>query len=248
MKSINKGLLLGLGLVSTSLLFSCSNGGSTSSDTSSLNTTVADKWFSLGNTGEGRFDTAYTTCIYDPTLTEDSKPSSYYTIYAASDVNASVRLTLTEINADNFGETTTNTIKNLQTIAYSTTNQSEYMSKVYEKKYTINSMVDDITSSVQSTWNTDLSTFNVSSSSLQADKTNYLCVYYIPFYVRTYSNNSIASAGFFAAPIYASVTTGNITKDADGNDIVSVEDETATKFLKSQYITFTYNSSTDTIC
>ena len=248
MKTITKGLILGLGLVSTTLLFSCSNGSSTNSDTSSLNTTVADNWFSLGNTGEGKFDKAYTNCIYDPTLTEETKPSSYYTIYAASDLDASIRLTLTEISDDNFNTNSTNTIKSLQTIAYSTTNQSEYVSKVNEKKDTINGAITSITSQVQSSWNVDLTAFNVSSSSIVSDKTNYLCVYYMPFYVRTYSNDSIASAGFFAIPLYASVTTGSITKDADGNDVISLEDTTATSFLTSKYITYTYNSSTDTIC
>lgn len=248
MKTITKGLILGLGLISTTLLFSCSNSSSTSADTSSLNTNVAENWFSLGNTGESRFDKAYTKCIYDPTLTEETKPSSYYTIYAASDINSSVRLTLTEITSDNFGDNTTNTIKNLQTIAYSTTNQNEYMTKVYEKKDTINNAISEITPSIQSTWNVNLANFNVDSSSLVSDKTNYLCVYYVPFYVRTYSNDSIASAGFFAAPVYASVTTGSITKDADGNEHISLSNVIATSFLSSKYITYTYNSSTDTIC
>lgn len=247
MKLTSKGLLLGLGLLSSTLLFSCSGGSTSSGDTSSLNTVIADTWFSLGQSGEGKFDKAYTTLVYDPTQTEEEKPSSYYTIYAPSDLDASIRLTVTEISSANFSENATNTIKNLQTIAFLTTNQNTYMTNVYSKKDTLNN-VTSVKADIQSTWNVTIDKFNVTSSSLENDKTNYLCVYYMPFYIRTYSDNQIVDAGFFAAPVAAAITSGSISKDADGKEVISLSDTTATSFLNNnKYITYTYDSSSDKI-
>ncbi len=247
MKLTTKGLL-GLGLLATISLAACSNSSTTTKDTSSLDTNIAASWFSLGQTGEGKFDNAYQTQIYDPLKVEENKPTSYYTVYAPTDIDSSIRLTLTPITEDAFKEGSTSEIKSLQTIAYTTSYQSGIIDQVKEKKESIDSSITSLTGSVQTSWKATLGTYSLTSSNLTSNTTNYLCVYYLPLYVRTYSNSTIDSAGFVAIPVYANITTGSITSDADGKDVVSVTDTTAKSFVdSSKYVTFNYDSSSDKI-
>ena len=250
MKLMTKGIILGLGIVVGISAVSCSNSKTSTGDKSSLDTNIAQKWFSLGKAEGATFDTVYTTEVYDPSNDNEDydKTQSYYTIYAPTDLDASIRLTLTEINSDAFSDGSTSVIRYLQTIAYSSTYQDGVIEHLKEKKDTISASITSLTANIQTSWEENISSYSLTSDNLSNDKTNYLAVYYMPLYIRTYESGSVETAGFVCVPVYASITSGSIGQDADGNATATVSDTLAQSFVSaSKYVTYTYNSSSDKI-
>jgi hypothetical protein len=248
---LTKTILLGLGIVSIFGMTSCKKNDSTA-DTSSLATNIANKWFSL-NKGDKSFSDVYSTKIYDGgDELEDKTKGNYYSLYAPTDIEASIRFTLTPVSKSNFeneGRTTNSVVNYLQTVSFSSTIQSTCAEKIKNKENDINTAVTGFEASVQTTWSKNLNDYSVSSSSLVENKDNYVAIYYIPMFFRQYSSGSATVAAFIAVPVKADLVQATYKFDTDGNSTLdSVDNTLAQKYLnENKYITYNYSSSTKTI-
>jgi len=248
---LTKIILLGLGFASIIGMTSCKKNESTA-DTSSLATNIANKWFSL-NKGEKSFSEVYSTKIYDGgDELEDKSKGNYYSLYAPTDIEASIRFTLTPVSKSNFeneGRATNSVVNYLQTVSFSSTIQNTCAEKIKNKESDINSVVKGFESVVQTTWSKNLNDYGVTSSNLVEDKDNYVAIYYVPMFFRQYSSGSATVAAFIAVPVKADLVQATYKFNEEGNStLVSVDNTLAKSYLdNNKYITYNYSSSTKTI-
>ena len=246
---LTKKILLGLGAVSLFALTGCTSSES-STDVSSLTTTVAYDWLRLDTTDT--VSSVYTNAVYDPTTEEDFSDTSYYKIYAPTDIEASVRVTLSEIDSSNFGDDVVCNVKYLQTVAFSSTYQGYFEEKVSDYAETLNaidSTVVGFSANTQTTWEKSLSDYEITSDSLTADANNFLAVYYVPLYVQIYSSSEVSTAAFFCVPVYTEIVTATFGTNDDGESRVeSCSSSLVMTYANNdKYITYTYDSSSDII-
>ncbi len=223
MKKRNILTLTALG-ISAVTLASCTNNSSTEANLDAYDTNVAKTWFSNDAYADGyQFSEHYTTKIYDPSTEEGFNSTSYYTLYAYSDVESILRITKTEIKSDVFDSKSNAYINYLSCYAFNSSYQGNFTSDI--EKATI-SLPDY--ASCQTSWQKSLSDYNLSETNLQDGEANYLYVVYMPVFVRYYSDSKISLATFICVPVYATITLDeNTTTDtvvkSFANKIVSPE-------------------------
>lgn len=250
---LSKKILLGIGTLSVVALASCTQ-SKTNIDDSSKNTSVAQNWFSLGRATSEGWSKVYTTKIYDPSVeTEDfNKDSDYYTVYAPDDIDSAIRLTLTLVNEDNFtfdGRNSTSSVRYLQTVQYSSTYQNYFEEKISNSAETINNAITSLSANVQTTWTKSFADYEITSSSLVEDKSNYLAVYYLPLLYKQYASGSVTALSFFVVPVKVELIQAQAYFNEDGKLVAESSDNAlADTFIDSgKYVTYSYDSSSDII-
>jgi hypothetical protein len=212
-------------------LASCKNNGGTTVDTSSIQSNIAKTWFANGNYVDNYFDDNYKTVVYDP-VKEDFNESNYMRLHAATDVKSTLRMTKTAITKDSFGSNKVSRINYLQTSAFNTATHNQLASYVSEKVDDLKTLDLGFESNIQTSWQKDLSEYDITEESLSTTDLNYLYVVYMPMFVRVYQNKSIAIASFICVPVYTTVST-----EENGSDNAVVQ------AFKDKIVSLTYANS-----
>ncbi len=235
MKKIPTILLASVLFAGVIVLASCS---SDDDDTDPLTTDVAEDWLRLDTTTY--VSDVYTTTVYDPTTDEDFSDTDYYKIWAPTDINSSIRLTLTEIDSSTFSSTTTNDVRYLQCSSFDSSDQEDFVDEISDVETSLTSEITDFTADIQNSWEEDITDYSITSDSLDSSAdTNYLAVFYMPFLVQTYEDSEISESSFIIAPVY--VTTTSLTDSTYSLDLAN------TYSSNDKIITFSYDSDDDII-
>ncbi len=214
-------------------LAGCKTNSTNTIDNSSLTTNIAKTWFSLGQyTDDYKFSDNYKINLYDPASVYGFKGTNYMRVHAHNDYISSLRMTKTEISADMFSDNKVNRINYLQTSNLSSSTQDTILSNISAKISGFNSTFTDYDGHIQTTWQKDISEYNISSESLSSTETNYLYVIYLPMFVRIYQNSTLTVSTFVCAPIYAAVSC---EENSTTNSIVSS--------MKDKIVTLEYSNN-----
>lgn len=184
-------------------LASCKNSNTVTTNIDAYSYDIAKTWFANGEYTDNYFTENYTTEIYDPSLEEGFSSTSYYTLYAYKDVEASLRMVQTEINASNFESTKTNYINYLECSQFSSTYQSNFVSSIVDSEITLGGW-----SKIQDSWQKSFDDYKMTDRDLDDEEQNYLYVIYMPVFVRVYSSSTLSVGSFICVPVYVTISTG----------------------------------------
>lgn len=234
---MKKILLVIFSLVFGFSLTSCRQNTPTGADTSSLDTEVAKKWLKLGQTE--LVSDAYTNLVYAP---ETKTGAAYYTLYAPTDINASIRVVSNKLEESYFAENTVTKVRYLSTSNINDDVKNTAAKKAVEFENTIKAAVNDYTVSVQKTYEATLSDLGYKAYDAQ---NNYLCVFYMPMLLRAYKasesndkDGEITLTSFIIVPVYSTASGYNAESKSYSNSLVN------TYVANGKLISFNYSDNT----
>ena len=229
-----KKFLIGISTLVLGLSLASCRKNEVTTDTSSLSTEVAKQWLKLGSDS---VTSVYTNKVYAP---ESTTKAAYYTLYAPTDIESSVRVVVNTLEENYFDSNTTVKVRYLSTSSINDTTYSAVVQNVKDYKDNISTSITGFTAAVQESYAVTLS--DLGYTTYQANN-NRLCVFYMPFLLRAYNKSSeegkdgeITLTTFVIVPVYTTLSG----YDADGKYTTALVQQYVSN---SKLISFTYKDS-----